>query len=113
VSVDEGSRAEPASTLPEGVVTFLFTDVEGSTRLATALGDKAWADLLEIHRGLLRAECSTRGGVEFGAEGDACFVVFSRASDAPRITFLAKPGWCAPRRDMRSTATTAHRSAPH
>ena len=38
----------PVSTLPGGIVTFLFTDVEGSTRLATALGDAGWAALLKI-----------------------------------------------------------------
>jgi class 3 adenylate cyclase len=48
--------------LAGGMVTFLFTDVEGSTRLVRELGDDRWAALLQIHRDLLRAAVSTHGG---------------------------------------------------
>jgi predicted ATPase len=67
--------------LPTGTVTFLFTDVEGSTRLLHELGD-AYADALGEHRQTLR-ECFARhGGVEVDTQGDAFFVAFSKASDA-------------------------------
>jgi len=67
--------------LPTGTVTFLFTDVEGSTRLLHELGD-AYADALGKHRKALR-ECFARhGGVEVDTQGDAFFVAFARASDA-------------------------------
>jgi len=67
--------------LPTGTVTFLFTDVEGSTRLLHELGD-AYADALGKHRKALR-ECFMRhGGVEVDTQGDAFFVAFARASDA-------------------------------
>jgi predicted ATPase/class 3 adenylate cyclase len=67
--------------LPTGTVTFLFTDIEGSTRLLRELGD-AYADVLEEHRRVLREAFARNGGVEFGTEGDAFFVAFARASDA-------------------------------
>lgn len=70
------------STLPGGIVTFLFTDVEGSTRLAKALGDALWADLLEDHRRLLRHALTARAGQEVDTQGDAFFFVFTSASDA-------------------------------
>jgi predicted ATPase/class 3 adenylate cyclase len=67
--------------LPTGTVTFLFTDVEGSTRLLHELGD-AYADVLGEHRRMLR-ECFDRyGGVEVDTQGDAFFVAFAKASDA-------------------------------
>jgi len=67
--------------LPSGTVTFLFTDVEGSTRLLSELGD-AYADLLTEHRRLMREVFAEHGGVEVDTQGDAFFVAFSRARDA-------------------------------
>src|SRR6266545_4136705 len=63
---------------PSGVVTLLFTDVEGSTKLLRRLGER-YADLLEDHRRLLRAAIARHGGYEFGAEGDALFAAFADA----------------------------------
>jgi predicted ATPase/class 3 adenylate cyclase len=62
-------------------LTFLFSDVEGSTRLLARLG-AGYAPVLEQHRRLLRAACATRDGVELGTEGDSLVVAFARASDA-------------------------------
>lgn len=67
--------------LPRGTVTFLFTDVEGSTRLLHDLGDN-YAEVLAEHRRLLREAFERFGGVEVDTQGDAFFVAFSRASDA-------------------------------
>jgi predicted ATPase len=67
--------------LPSGTVTFLFTDVEGSTRLLHELGD-AYADVIADHRRVLREAFARHGGVEVDTQGDAFFVVFGRASDA-------------------------------
>jgi len=67
--------------LPSGTVTFLFTDVEGSTRLLTRLGCR-YAEVLAEHQRLLRAAFAEHDGREFGTEGDALFVAFARASDA-------------------------------
>src|SRR3954452_13380676 len=70
-----------ASDLPTGVVTLLFTDVEGSTRLLHELGDD-YADALQEHRRRLRAAFAGHEGIEVDTQGDAFFVAFGRASDA-------------------------------
>jgi predicted ATPase/class 3 adenylate cyclase len=67
--------------LPSGTVTFLFTDVEGSTKLLHELGD-AYADLLGEHRRVLRDAFARHDGVEVDTQGDAFFVAFGRANDA-------------------------------
>src|SRR5215204_2798011 len=67
--------------LPSGTVTFLFTDIEGSTRLLHELGD-GYAAALGEHRRLLRGAFERHGGVEVDTQGDAFFVAFARASDA-------------------------------
>ena len=67
--------------LPHGTVTFLFTDVEGSTRLLNELGD-AYAEVLAEHRRALRDAFARHGGVEVDTQGDAFFVAFAKASDA-------------------------------
>ena len=67
--------------LPSGIVTFLFTDIEGSTSLLRRLGDQ-YTELLERHRQILRQVWATYDGHELGTEGDAFFVAFAEASDA-------------------------------
>jgi predicted ATPase/class 3 adenylate cyclase len=71
------------TSLPTGVVTFLFTDIEGSTRLLRDLGDQ-YGDVLERHRELLRAGWGNHGGHEVNTEGDAFLVAFRSADDAVR-----------------------------
>ena len=68
--------------LPTGTVTFLFTDVEGSTKLLEEIGDEAYADVLGEHRALLRQVFANHRGVEVDTQGDAFLVAFDRASDA-------------------------------
>ncbi|HZJ51940.1 MAG TPA: adenylate/guanylate cyclase domain-containing protein, partial [Actinomycetota bacterium] len=68
--------------LPTGTVTFLFTDIEGSTRLLDELGAERFADALAEHRRLLRAAFARHGGVEVDTQGDAFFVAFWDASGA-------------------------------
>jgi class 3 adenylate cyclase len=70
-----------SSQLPSGTVTFLFTDIEGSTRLLHELGD-AYADALAEHRRFLREAFGRYGGVEVDTQGDPFFVAFTRATDA-------------------------------
>jgi len=67
--------------LPSGTVTFLFTDIEASTRLLHELGD-GYADALAKHRRLFREAFVRYGGVEVDTQGDAFFVAFPRAQDA-------------------------------
>ena len=84
-------------SLPAGTVTFLFTDIEGSTPLLQELG-AAYASLLAQHHAVLRLAIQEWNGVEVDTQGDAFFVVFSRASDALRAVAamqhrLASQSW--------------------
>ena len=67
--------------LPQGTVTLLFSDIEGSTRLLDRLGNR-YSQALSEHQALLREAFCRYGGLEVGAEGDSFFVVFARAEDA-------------------------------
>ena len=70
------------SGLPNGEVTLLFTDVEGSTALLHEVGPERYADLLTAHRRLLRQAFAAGGGTEVDTQGDAFFVAFPSASAA-------------------------------
>jgi len=63
---------------PTGTITFLFTDIEGSTRLLRDLGAEQYRNLLEDHRKLLREVFDRHGGYEVDSQGDAFFVAFDR-----------------------------------
>src|SRR3954453_19908820 len=82
--------------LPSATVTFLFTDVEGSTKLLHELGAERYADALAEHRRILRAAFGARGGVEVDTQGDAFFVAFPTApaalAAAVAATELLAPG---------------------
>ena len=67
--------------LPTGTVTFLFTDIERSTRLLSELGDE-YADVLAEHHRRIRDAVGRHGGIEMGTQGDGFSVVFPRASSA-------------------------------
>ena len=67
--------------LPSGLVTFMFTDIEGSTRMARMLGD-SYRAVLGTHRSLLRTALREQGGAELFTEGDSFFVAFGHASAA-------------------------------
>jgi predicted ATPase len=68
--------------LPSGTVTFLFTDVEGSTKLLHELGAEAYAEALAEHRRVIRDACAAGGGVEVDTQGDAFFFAFPTAPGA-------------------------------
>lgn len=67
--------------LPSGRVTFVMTDIEGSTALLRRLGED-YARLVFRHRELVSEAVRAQGGVVFGTEGDACFCAFPEAADA-------------------------------
>jgi predicted ATPase/class 3 adenylate cyclase len=73
--------AVPLVSLPTGTVTFLFTDIEGSTKLLQRLGEHYAQTLWESQR-LLRQAWAEHGGVEVDTQGDSFFVAFSSAVDA-------------------------------
>lgn len=68
--------------VPTGTVTFLFSDIEGSTQLVQELESADYRELLERHQHLLRAAFAAHDGIERGTEGDSFFVVFRDASAA-------------------------------
>ena len=68
--------------LPTGTVTFLFTDVEGSTKLLHELGAEAYAEALAEHRRVIREACAHHDGVEVDTQGDAFFFAFPTAPGA-------------------------------
>jgi peptide/nickel transport system substrate-binding protein len=83
--------------LPSGTVTFLFTDIEGSTRLLKRLGDR-YSEVLGEQRRILREVVEARGGREVDTQGDSFFFAFARANaalaaavDAQRL--LAQHPW--------------------
>jgi predicted ATPase/class 3 adenylate cyclase len=76
------ARTLPRRKLPTGTVTFLFSDIAGSTRLAGELGPTAYRRLLEQHNRVLRDAFNAHGGVERGTQGDAFLVIFRDAPSA-------------------------------
>jgi class 3 adenylate cyclase len=69
------------SELPSGTVTFLFSDIEGSTRLLQQLGGR-WPELVRAHNSIMREAFANSGGREVDRQGDAFFAVFPRARNA-------------------------------
>ena len=95
--------------LPSATVTFLFTDVEGSTRLLHELGAEAYAEALAEHRRVLRAVFAAEGGVEVDTQGDAFFYAFA---DARAAVAAAADGECGARaRPDPDPNGAAHRRA--
>ena len=71
-----------ARDLPTGTVTFVFTDIEGSTKLLHELGAERYMEALAEHRRLLREIFRRHGGVEVDTQGDAFFYAFADAGEA-------------------------------
>jgi predicted ATPase/class 3 adenylate cyclase len=75
-----------------GTLTFLFSDIEGSSRLEQEVGTEAYAALLARHRSILRTAFEAHGGEEQGTEGDSFFVIFPSAAEAVRAAIDAQRG---------------------
>ena len=75
--------------LPTGTVTFLFTDIESSTKLVQRLGD-GYSDVLDAHCRIVRDAITSAGGTELGTGGDSFFAVFPTASAAVSATANAQ-----------------------
>ena len=80
------------SELPSGTVTFLFTDIEGSTSLLGALGDE-YAALIADHRRIARTAAEAQGGHEVDTQGDSFFFAFARAKDGVRAALAMQLGF--------------------
>jgi predicted ATPase/class 3 adenylate cyclase len=82
------------AALPTGTVTFLFTDIEGSTRLLQELGDR-YAPVRDEHAAIVRRAVAEAGGVEVSTEGDSFFVAFASPLAAVRAAVAAQRGLAA------------------
>jgi predicted ATPase/class 3 adenylate cyclase len=80
------------SSLPSGTVTFLFTDIEGSTKLLHDLGAEEYSRVLADHRRVLREAFAANQGVEIDTQGDAFFVAFPTAPGALEAAAEASAG---------------------
>jgi predicted ATPase/class 3 adenylate cyclase len=78
--------------LPEGTVTFLFTDIEGSTRLLHELGPPRYAAALAEHRRIVREAAASCAGVEVDTQGDAFFIAFPTPAGAAAAALAARQG---------------------
>lgn len=83
----ESVHAEPPAlrqeaVSPDGTVTIMFSDIEGSTALADRLGDKQFMDVLREHNAIIRAHIQAHGGYEVKSEGDGFMVAFQSARRA-------------------------------
>jgi predicted ATPase/class 3 adenylate cyclase len=114
-----GSTVSGRTQLPGGLVTFMFTDIEGSTRLARMLGSDYQA-VLGAHRAVLRRALSDQDGTELFTEGDSFFVAFSNASSALAACVQAQQGlathtWPSPetRPQVRMGLHTGYASPVH
>jgi predicted ATPase/class 3 adenylate cyclase len=96
--------------LPTGTVTFLFTDIEGSTKLLQALGDR-WPTILEEHNRVLRDAISGAGGIALRTEGDAFFAVFERVQAA--LTTAGAAQWALASHPWPPDATIRVRMGMH
>src|SRR5439155_4461545 len=84
-----GQSIAVPTPLPSGTLTFVFTDIEGSTKLLSALGTQRFHDVLAVHTTTLRRAFAD-GGTEIRIEGDALFVVFASAAKAVRAAAEAQ-----------------------
>jgi predicted ATPase/class 3 adenylate cyclase len=81
--------------LPTGTVTFLFSDMEGSTRLVQGVGPAAFKRVLERHNEILRAAFEAHGGIERGTQGDSFLVMFAEAPAAVAAAAEAQTSFAA------------------
>src|SRR5262245_44091837 len=80
--------------LPTGTVTFLFTDIEGSTRLLHELGE-GYVPVRDAHHAILRGAIAAGGGTEVSTEGDSFFAVFPTPAGALAAVVAAQRGLAA------------------
>ena len=69
-------------TAPDGTVTILFSDIDGSTVMTERLGDQRWLELLHIHNAVVREQFNAHGGFEVKSQGDGFMVAFQSARRA-------------------------------
>lgn len=81
-AVDRDLLAHRGQTSPDGMVTIVFTDVEGSTEMMERLGEQSWFELMKIHNGLVRQCASRHEGEVIQSLGDGFMIAFTSAAFA-------------------------------
>ena len=87
--MERPARPDRGAGLPIGTLTFVFSDIEGSTRLLQSLG-RSYDALLETHDRIIRSAAEAEGGRAFGSEGDAQHLVFTEVGAAVRAALAAQ-----------------------
>jgi class 3 adenylate cyclase/tetratricopeptide (TPR) repeat protein/tRNA A-37 threonylcarbamoyl transferase component Bud32 len=82
-------------TAPDGTVTIMFSDIEGSTRLTDRLGDRRWMEVLAVHNDLVRREVEREKGFEVKSAGDGFMIAFSSARRAVRASIAIQQAFAA------------------
>jgi hypothetical protein len=88
------------ASAPDGTVTVLFSDIEGSTELTERLGDQRWLEVLEQHNRIVRAQVGEYGSYEVKSQGDGFMVAFPSARQAVKCAIDIQ-GALARRADLR------------
>jgi class 3 adenylate cyclase len=73
-----------AGTSPDGAMTIMFSDIEGSTEMVENLGDEQWIRILRVHNRLVREAVTRHGGVEVKSQGDGFMLAFTSSRSALR-----------------------------
>ena len=95
VTTGEAIAAPARRELPSGTVTFVFTDIEGSTKLAHDLGTQRWGEILAQHAAVVRKAVAAHEGVIVRTEGDSFFLAFRSARQAVAMAADAERGFAA------------------
>ncbi len=101
-----------AATAPDGTVTIMFSDIEGSTVLTDQLGDQRWLQVLQRHNTLIRRHLAAHHGFEVKAQGDGFMVAFSSATNAMRCAVAIQRD-LAVRRDQSGSQVVCVRIGLH
>jgi class 3 adenylate cyclase len=91
-------RSQPdlrSHAAPNGTVTILFTDIEGSTALTEALGDQRWLELLRAHNRIVREQLAAHGGFEVKSQGDGFMLAFQSARRAVQCAIAVQRAFAA------------------
>ena len=88
---------------PDGTVTILFSDIEGSTALNARLGDANWMELLHEHNAILRREIANHSGFEVKTEGDGFMIAFGSSRDGLNFAIAAQQALTERNTDAETT----------
>ena len=101
-----------AQTSPDGAVTLLFSDIEGSTEIMERLGDRQWLDVLRDHDEIIRAQARSHEGTVVKSQGDGFMLAFSSAHAALQCAIELERAFAGGSFRARRRSTSASASTP-